>query len=256
MHFRTRWLMMGVLLCGFGARAGAQDVSAIVAQADRERAARNTAAALATLEAGLQTSPASYDLLWRASREAVDMGEKARVDATRTNFFRSGEGYARRAVAANPRDAEGHFVLSVALGRTALSVGSRERVKYATEIRQEALAALRADADHAGALHVLGVWNAEIMRLNSITRFTARRFLGARVFEEASWAEAVRLLERAVQVDPARPTHRLDLAKVYWDSGAKDKARASCTSVAAMPVVESNDAQYKSECASLLARWR
>jgi tetratricopeptide (TPR) repeat protein len=234
----------------------AQDVTAIVADAERARAAGNTSAALAALETGLQAQPANYPLLWRASREAVDLGERAPNTAARDALFRKGEQYARRAVAADARDAEGHFVLSVALGRTALSVGSRERVKYATEIRQAAMAALRADANHAGALHVLGVWNAEIMRLNGIVRFGARRFLGARVFDEASWPEAVRLLERAVQVDPTRITHRLDLARIYWDSNDKPKARSMCQSVVSLAATDANDPQYKRECEGLLQRWR
>ena len=234
----------------------AQDAATVIQQAERDRAAHNASGALGRYETGLTTVPTSYDLLWRAAREAVDLGEGATDAARRTEYYRKAEGYARRAVTANSNGADGHFMLSVALGRTALSVGSRDRVKYAAEIRSEALAAVKIEPKHAGALHVLGVWNAEIMRLNSFTRFAARNFLGGKVFEQASWAEATRYLEAAVEADPARITHRLDLAKIYADTNQKPKARSTCDAAIRMPDVEFNDARYKRECQTLLAGLR
>ncbi len=232
----------------------AQDVTAVIANAERDRAAFNATAALGRYESALATAPTPFVLLGRAAREGVDLGEATANAATRTEYFAKGEGYARRAVTANPNGADGHFMLAVALGRTALSVGSRERVKYAAEIRSEALAAVKVEPTHAGALHVLGVWNAEIMRLNSFTRFAARKFLGGKVFEQASWPEAIRYMEAAVAADPARITHRLDLAVIYADTGDKARARTNCESVARMANTEFNDTRYKQECARLIQR--
>jgi len=236
--------------------AQAQTPSSVIELAEKDRAARNASAALGRYEAALATSPANYELLWRAARELVDLGEAASTAAQRSEFNAKAEAYARRAVAANTGGADGHFMLSVALGRTALTVGSRERVKYATEIYDQAAAAVKLDPRHAGALHVLGVWNAEIMRLNGITRFAARNFLGGKVFERASWAEARRYMETAVSADPGRITHRIDLAKIYADNGDQAKARATCGDVLQMPIVEFNDARYKQQCERLVAQSR
>lgn len=49
-----------------------------------------------------------------------------------------------------------------------------------------------------GALRVLGVSDAEIMRLNGMLRFAARQFLGGKRFDPASWGKAQRFLELAV----------------------------------------------------------
>lgn len=234
--------------------AAAQDAASVIASAERDRAAFNATAALGRYESALSAAPTQYALLWRAAREAMDLGEAATSSATRTEYYAKGEGYARRAVTANPNGADGHFMLAVALGRTALSVGSRERVRYAAEIRTEALAAVRIEPTHAGALHVLGVWNAEIMRLSSFTRFAARKFLGGQIFEQASWPEAIRYMEAAVAADPVRITHRLDLAMIYADTGDKGKARTTCDAVARMANTEFNDTRYKQECVRLLGR--
>ncbi len=234
----------------------AQATATVIEQAERDRASHDAGAALGRYEAALSTTPSNYDLLWRASRELVDLGEAAPSASQRNAYNGKAEAYARRAVAANASGADGHFMLAVALGRTALSVGSRERVKYASEIHEQALTAVQIDPRHAGALHVLGVWNAEIMRLSSLSRFAARRFLGAKSFDRASWAEARRYMEAAVAADPGRITHRLDLAAIYADDGDAAKARSTCQAALRMPTVEFNDARYKQRCEQLIDRLR
>ena len=134
-------------------------------------------------------------------------------------------------------------------GRRALSVGSKERIQFSKIIRAEALAALKADSNHAGALHVLGMWNAEVMRVNGLARVFARTFLGADVFSLASWDEAQRLLEASVQHDPNRIVHRLDLAGIYADRGDKTRARELYTWIASAPLVDPNDDLYKRQAA-------
>ena len=211
---------------------------------DREHAAHNVAAAYSHYEMAVGADSASYEAAWKAARDAVEAGEIAPAAEQRT-LYRAAERHARRAVKLNPRHAEGHVSLARALGRTALSVGKRERVKYAAEVRDEAMLALKADPRHAGALHIMGVWNAEIMRLSGVTRFMAKNFLGGKVFETASWPEAIRYMEQAVAVDPARMVHRIDLAEIYADAGDKAKARATYQQVVRAPAVEPADAKYK-----------
>ena len=65
-------------------------------------------------------------------------------------MYKRAEEYARRAVAANPDDAEAHFELARAIGRNALTMGTRDRVKYAGVVHDEALEALKLDPKHAG----------------------------------------------------------------------------------------------------------
>lgn len=255
-HLRICTLLLLALKLLTPAVVLAQDAAEVIHLAERDRAALNATGALGRYESALATSPAAYDLLWRAARESTDLGEAASDATSRTAYYKKAEGYARRAVAANTNGADGHFMLAVALGRTALSLGSRDRVRYAAEIRNEALAAVKIEPTHAGALHVLGVWNAEIMRLSSFTRFAARNFLGGKVFDQASWSEAARYMEAAVAADPERITHRLDLAKIYAETDQKPKARSACEAVSRMKNFEFNDARYKSECVRLLTKLR
>lgn len=236
--------------------AHSQSAGEHIALGDRDHAALALAGALKHYEAALAVDPNNYDALIKAAYDAVDLGEFNPNADQRAALYRSAEQYARRAVAANSDDAESHFQLALALGRRAQTMGVREKIKLAGEIREQALAALERDPKHAGALHVIGVWNAEVMRLNGFSRMIAKNFLGGGIFDEASWDGAQKYLEDAVSLEPNRITHRLDLAAIYADRGQATRAIEQYEWIAAAPVTSYNDPRYKAEAARRLKRLR
>lgn len=245
---RTHGLTLGLSLALLvaGARgAQAQTAEQHLALGDSAHAAMNPAAALRHYEAGLAVDPRNYELLWKAARDAVDVGEHAESKETRTQMYRSAELYARRAVEVNPGDAEGHFHLARSLGRAALALGPRDRIKYATDVRAHALEALKLDPKHPGALHVMGMWNAEVMRLSGPTRWIAKNILGGKVFDSASWKEAVRYMQEAVANEPERIVHHADLAEIYRDTGDAARARAEWEAVLQLKATDYNDRFHK-----------
>jgi tetratricopeptide (TPR) repeat protein len=186
--------------------------------------------------------------LWKATREAVDVGEYA-PPAQRDSMYTAAELYARRAVEANPSDAEGHFHLARALGRKALSLGKRDQVRYAGDVRSQALEALKLNPKHPGALHVMGMWNYNVRRLSGITRFMAKTFLGGKVFDSASWDDAQRYMEESVAAEPNRLVHHLDLARVYEARDNKEKAREQYDLTVRGTRTEFNDRHFQAEAA-------
>ena len=244
------------LLLGTAGVARAQSAAEHVALGDKARDARNATAALQQYEAAIAADSNDYDALRNAAYECVELGEYESNAEHRTALYRSAEQYARRAVAANPRGADGHFQLAQALGRNALTMGVRDKIKFATEVRSEALAALAIDAKHSGALHVMGVWNAEIMRVNGFSRTIARHFLGAAIFDAANWNDAQKYLEGAVAADSMRIVHRLDLAAVYADRDQRAKAIEQYEWIARAPVTDYNDPNYKTDAMRRLTALR
>jgi tetratricopeptide (TPR) repeat protein len=231
-----------------------QTAADYIAAGDREREAMQARQALADFEQAIALDSNSYDALYKASREAVDLGEFEPNPAAKANDFETGLRFGERATVANPTGPDGHFAVARALGRQALAVGGKKRIQFAKQVRAEALAALSYDPNHAGALHVMGVWNAEVMRLSGIERFIARNLLGGGVLGTASWKEAVRYLEEAVSLEPKRIVHHLDLGKVYGDIGEKSKARQQFELVLSTPPAEYNDPHYKDDAQRHLAR--
>lgn len=232
----------------------AQTAAEHIVMGDRDHAAMNAASALHHYQAAIQVDANNAEALWRASREAVDLGEFD--DKGRDSLYQLGEQFARRAVQADPKSSMAHFALAKALGRRALSLGKRERVKYAGEVRKEALEALRLDSANAGALHVMGMWHANIMRLSGLTRFFAKNVLGGKTFGEANWKDAAANLERAAAIEPDRIVHRLDLAAVYADRDEKAKARQQYELALKLKPLEYNDKSYQQQAEQALRELR
>jgi tetratricopeptide (TPR) repeat protein len=236
---------------------GAQSTAEQVAAGVAAREARDPAGALKHFQAALAQDSMNYQANWEATLALIDLGKATPDDVkspARDSLYALAEVYARRAVAANPGDAEGHFALANAVGRASLTRSKKERINRAAEIRSEALRAIQLNPRHDGAYHILGRWNAEIMRLSGATRFMARNFLGATIFNEASWEGAVSNMEKAVELNPRRIYHRLDLAEVYVDRGRYSDARTQLQRAALLPVTDPLDPVYKQQAAELLKK--
>lgn len=245
-----------LVLFAFAALGTARAQTALdhVALGDRDYRALLAQPALDHYQKAIGADPGNYEAFWKASRSAIDIGSYISDATRRAALYASGEQYARSAIGLRSQDAEGHFALARALGKTALAQSPRGRVKYATEVRAQALECLRTSPRHPGCLHVMGMWNAEVMRLGNLTRLVAKNVLGGRVFGTASWGEAVRYMEASVAVEPDRIVHRTDLADVYDDVGEKAKARAERETALRLPISDINDSVYLEEARRALSR--
>ena len=251
---RIRLAAVLIMLAAGAARA--QSSSDHVAAGDKDYAALNASSALSQYQRALAADSRNFEALWKASRSAVDIGSYAPDESKRTSLFSLAEQFARRALALNPDNPEGHFALARALGKTALAQSPRGRVKYATEIRSQALECLKLDPRNGGCLHVMGMWNAEVMRLNGFTRMVAKNFLGGKVFGSASWSEAISYMQRSVANDPNRIVHLLDLAGIYRDTKDKAHERSELEALLRLPETDFNDHHYKAEAKAELAAIR
>ncbi|HEY5940973.1 MAG TPA: hypothetical protein VIT87_09135 [Gemmatimonadales bacterium] len=213
--------------------------------------------ALQHFQAALEQDSSNYDANWRAALTLLDLGEQI-PDSVKGNerdsLYSLGERYATRAVAANPEGADGHFALAASIGRASMDLGTEARIRQAKVIRAEALRTIELNPKHDGAYHILGRWNAEIMRLSGLSRFFARNFLGAGIFKEASWKNAIANMQQAVALDPGRIYHHLELARIYADRKRPADAEIQLHAVESLPAREVMDPVYKRQGAELQRR--
>lgn len=238
----------------FASQSLAQSPTQHISLGDRAYSSLDANAALNHYEAAAAADPQSYPAQWKSSRSLMDISASESSKTRRDSLYGAAEKYARRAITVAPSEAEGHFSLARALGKTALGQSPKGRIRYAKEIRFEAMRCLDLDARHAGCLHVMGMWNAEVRRLNGFTRTIAQNFMGGQVFRSATWEQAISYMERAVAEEPTRIAHRIDLAEVYRDSGHKDKARVEFETVLKLPAADSPDAGYKTQAREALRK--
>ena len=254
---RAGMALMIAAMSGIPGALGAQDTEALSALGHAALERRDPRVAVEHFTAGLALDSANYAASWGMALALIQLGSdypQEGKSAERDALYVRAEAFARRAVAADSHDVEGWFVLANAMGRASLTRGNRERVQRAAEIRDAARRAVALDPRHAGAWHVLGRWNAEIMRLSGIQRFFARSFLGGRVLGEASWDSASAYLERAVALNPERVVHRVALAGVYADRGRYSDARAQLDTMSMLADVDYGDDRERRAAAALLAK--
>ena len=246
-----------------GASAGAvtaleaQDAVDHVAMGMAANEAHDLKTALRHFQAELEQDSSSYEANWRAALTLLDLGEQI-PDSSKSNerdsLYSLAEQYATRAVAASPQGADGHFALAASIGRVSLGLGTEARIRRAKVIRSEALRAIELNPRHDGAYHILGRWSAEIMRLSGLSRFFARNFLGAGIFQEASWSKAIANMQKAVELDPGRIYHHLELARIYADRKRPADAEIQLHAVESLPAREVMDSAYKRQGIELRSR--
>jgi tetratricopeptide (TPR) repeat protein len=213
--------------------------------------------ALQHYEAALEQDSANYEANWRASLALLDVGEMTAPTGKsrkRDSLYTVAERYAKRAIAADSSGADGHFALAASLGRLALDMGKKERIRRAEVIRREALRTIELNPRHDGAYHILGRWNAEIMGLSGFSRFFAKTFLGGGIFGQASWGRAIANMQKAVELDPGRIYHRLELAQIYAERKRIKDAESQLRAVDSLPNREAMDSVYKRQAAELARR--
>lgn len=250
------WVLIGLCV---PAAARAQDggAAAHIAAGDSAYEMLHPDAALRHYQAALAADSLSYTALWKAAVAQVDVAKQiaGTGDADtrrRDSLYAVAHRYAEAAARVNPADAQGHYAIALALGRLSLTKGSRDRVRYARVIFDEATRAVEIDSTHHNAHHILGAWHAEVKRLSAVQRFFAKALFGGGFMDRANWDDAARHLERAVALEPRHIYHRLDLAEVYYDLGRFSKAREQLTVIPSLPVADVLDPQYKRDAAEFL----
>ena len=200
----------------------------------------------ASLEAYLQAEkldPGNSDLLRRVSREyALSMNDTASKEEKR----RLGEqalDYARRAVAADSKNAMAQLALAICYGRLAPLLDNKTKIAYSKLVKEHADKALVLDPNADYAYHVLGAWNYEMANLSLILRAVVKVVYGG--LPPASNEVALKHFRKAVELAPQRVAHHIELGRTYAALGNKEEARTSLNKGLALPNREKDDADTK-----------
>jgi len=240
-------------LCATAFALPAQGAARHIAAGDSAYTALHAADALHHYLAALAVDSSNGDALWRAARTESELAEYDSIPEHASALRTDAERHARSAAKRAPKNAQAHFALAVALGRTALTLPTVERLPFATEIRQEADSCLALTPKHPGCLHVLALWAAEYLRLGSFSRDMANTMTGGKLFATATWEQAEGDLRAAIALEPQRAIHHLDLARILIDQGKKDSARAELEATIDAPNRDYNDPHYRAAATAAIA---
>jgi tetratricopeptide (TPR) repeat protein len=247
----TAGLATTVLLVGAFA-AGAGDVAATIAAGDAALQKLDLEAGIAAYRSALEAAPDSYEALWKLARALTDEATLSRQPGEQKGLCVEAEKLARRASGLVPSGSKGHAYLAVAVGKLALFEGGRRKVDLSKEVKAEAEKALQLDPNEDVALHVLAIWNREMVELGWLLRSFAQLLYGR--LPPASLEAALADLSRASELAPDVIPHHVELGITLASAKRWAEARTELERGLALPTAWVTDDYYRALARSNLAR--
>jgi tetratricopeptide (TPR) repeat protein len=247
----TAGLATTVLLVGAFA-AGAGDVAATIAAGDAALQKLDLEAGIAAYRSALEAAPDSYEALWKLARALTDEATLSRQPGEQKGLCVEAEKLARRASSLVPSGSKGHAYLAVAVGKLALFEGGRRKVDLSKEVKAEAEKALQLDPNEDVALHVLAIWNREMVELGWLLRSFAQLLYGR--LPPASLEAALADLSRASELAPDVIPHHVELGITLASAKRWAEARTELEKGLALPTAWVTDDYYRALARSNLAR--
>jgi tetratricopeptide (TPR) repeat protein len=160
--------------------------------------------------------------------------------------------YSVRAAAAGPQDAEAQLATAITLGKMLPILPTKEQVAASPRIKASVDKALALNPKDDTAWHVLGRWNRVLADVNSVKRALATVIYGG--LPKGSIEEAEHDMKKAMQLNPNRLMHYIELGRIYAQMGKNDEARFYINKGLAMPDSEKDDPETKQRGRETLAK--
>jgi len=154
--------------------------------------------------------PENHEAFWRLARSYKWKGDVARSIQERVEAYQSAERCAKKSVALKPEAVNGHLMLGISYGLVGATEGGFKAARLISLLKKEMNIVLEKDPKNEIAHLVYGVLYRVLPGI-----------LGG------SNNKSIKSLKKAIQSNPHRTTHYLELAKSYLEKGKKSAAKKS-----------------------------
>jgi len=230
--------------------AFSQSAAEHIQAGDQAYAAFDDAAALKHYQEALALEPTNYEALWKASRALVDIADVIPATDKETKAKQM-KGYseammlARKAVAVNPNDTWGHFMIAAANGKRLLLLGKKEQIDNSKAVRAEIDKALELDPANHLAWHALGRWHRRMAEIGGVKRALGSLIYGS--IPKGSFEESEKALRKAIELHPEYANHYLELGRTLAALKRADEAAQAFEKCIDLPKTTSKDDVVKAE---------
>jgi tetratricopeptide (TPR) repeat protein len=232
----------------------AQPVDKLISEGDLFYAKLQASEALKYYLPAEKLDPGNVRLLVHISREYRHLMSDATASADKVRLGGAAVNYANRAAALSPKDAEAQLAVAISYGKLEPFQGNRQRFDAVHIIKDATDKAIELDPSNDLAWHVLGRWYKGLAEVDGLHRALAQAAFGS--LPAATYEEAATCFEKAIQLNPNRLMHYIELGGVYAEMGRKDEARRLVSKGLSMPNTEKEDAETKREGQQLLSTLR
>ena len=198
--------------------------------------------------------PENPGLLVRISRQYRHlMSDTAKRDE-KLRLGNIAVGYSRRAVEIAPKDPEAQLAVAISYGKVLPLQGKREQVDNSRVIKAAAEKVVALDPRNDLGWHVLGRWYFNMANVSAVKRALAQLAYGK--LPAATNDDAVRCFEKAIELNPSRLMHYIELGRTYAEMERPAEARKFISKGLAMTDTEKDDPETKSKGREVLAKLR
>jgi len=254
MSFFVKALFSTAALVVVCAAIGAESPNDLVTKGDAFDVKFQAAEALQFYLPAEKLQPKNVRVLVRIARQYRHLMADS---ATRDEKLRLGNialNYAQRAAALAPNDCEAQLSIAISYGKMLPLMGTKEQIEASRHIKETADKAIKLDPRNDLAWHVLGRWHRVLSDVNTLKRELASLIYGK--LPQTTTEEAVKCFEKAIEINPTRLMHYVELGRAYAQMGRTAEARLLIEKGLAMPNVEKDDPETKRRGQETLAKLR
>jgi tetratricopeptide (TPR) repeat protein len=230
----------------------AEPADELIAKGDAYYVRLQAAEALKFYLPAEKLEPNNVHLLVRISREYRHLMSDATNPEQKLGLGSTAADYAKRAASLAPNDPEAQLAVAISYGKLEPLEGNREKFEASRIIKNAADKAIKLDPSSDLGWHVLGRWHMALAEVSAFERAMAQLAYGK--LPESSYEDAARCFEKAIELNPSRLMHYIELGRVYAHMGRIEDARNFITKGLAMRETEKDDPETKRQGQELLAK--
>jgi tetratricopeptide (TPR) repeat protein len=231
----------------------AQSAEELIRNGDIFYAKMQAAEALKFYLPAEKIDPKNAGLLVHISREYRHLMSDASTPEEKRKLGGIAVDYANRAAALAPNDADAQLAVAISYGLLQPLQGNRQRIDASRVVKTAVDKTIRLDPSNDLGWHVLGRWHKEIADISQFQRTMAQAIYGE-TLPQSTYAEAATCFEKAIELNPNRLMHYIELGRVYAQMGRSEEARRCIAKGLAMQNTEKDDPQTKRQGRELLAK--
>ena len=235
-------LAIGVFV-GLSAELQGESASELMSKGDACDARLQSAEALQYYLPAEKLEPENVRILVRIARQYRHLMADAPVRQEKLRLGGVALDYSRRAAALAPNDAEAQLSIAISYGKMLPLMSVKQQLQASRQIKTSVDKALKLDPRNDLAWHVLGRWHRVLSDVSLLKRGLASVIYGK--LPQTTTDEAVKCFKKAIEINPHRLMHYIELGRAYAQMGRIVEARQLIEKGLSMPDVEKDDPETK-----------
>jgi tetratricopeptide (TPR) repeat protein len=196
--------------------------------------------------------PNNAQLLVRIARQYRHLMSETPAKQEKEHLGTTAVEYAQRAVALAPNDPDTQLAVAISYGKLLPLLGTKDQIADSRIIKSAVDKVLSLDAGNDLAWQVLGRWYLALAEVSGVKRALAQMAYGK--LPPAKYEDAMHCFQKAIELNPNRLIHYIELGRTFVQMGRLDEARKFITKGLSMPNTEKDDPETKDVGRQLLAK--